>query len=176
MMGSRRSRRFSHQFDAALIDATALPFPDATFDTVIANHMLYHVPDVPRALREIRRVLNPGGACYAATFSRGNMREFNELVQRFFGVPISNAAAHFGLENGFDMMRDCFPKVDLLKYPDELIVTESQPLIDYINSTRMRARATTDRVVAFKNFLDAEIARKGPLHITKDTGMLVAHA
>ena len=41
-------------------DAQDLPFEAAAFDTVIANHMLYHVPD-RRALAEIRRVLKPGG-------------------------------------------------------------------------------------------------------------------
>src|SRR5437764_1240500 len=44
-----------------LADAQALPFRDAHFDAVIANHMLYHVPDLPRAFDEIRRVLAPIG-------------------------------------------------------------------------------------------------------------------
>jgi SAM-dependent methyltransferase len=42
-------------------DLTALPFPDADFDVVIANHVLEHVADDARALAEIRRVLRPGG-------------------------------------------------------------------------------------------------------------------
>ena len=45
------------------IDAQAIPFEDATLDAVIANHMLYHVPDRAAALAEIRRVLVPGGSC-----------------------------------------------------------------------------------------------------------------
>jgi len=43
------------------IDVQAIPYNDASFDVVIANHMLYHVPDLPKALAEIRRVLRPGG-------------------------------------------------------------------------------------------------------------------
>ena len=43
------------------IDLTALPYPDADFDVVIANHVLEHVADESRALAEIRRVLRPGG-------------------------------------------------------------------------------------------------------------------
>src|SRR5262249_8316726 len=43
------------------LDLTALPFPDAHFDAVIANHVLEHVADERRALAEIRRVLRAGG-------------------------------------------------------------------------------------------------------------------
>jgi len=42
-------------------DATSLPYTDARFDLVIANHVLEHVEDDWRALAEIRRVLRPGG-------------------------------------------------------------------------------------------------------------------
>jgi ubiquinone/menaquinone biosynthesis C-methylase UbiE len=51
-----------HPFAFAMVDAQAIPFPDATFDVVIASFMLYHVPDRSRALAEIRRVLTPGDA------------------------------------------------------------------------------------------------------------------
>ena len=43
------------------IDVTALRFDDSTFDLVICNHVLEHVPDDRRAMREIARVLKPGG-------------------------------------------------------------------------------------------------------------------
>jgi ubiquinone/menaquinone biosynthesis C-methylase UbiE len=46
--------------DARLGDAQDVPFPDASFDCVVAAWMLYHVPDVSRALGEFARVLRPG--------------------------------------------------------------------------------------------------------------------
>jgi ubiquinone/menaquinone biosynthesis C-methylase UbiE len=42
-------------------DALAMPFPDASFDRVIAAEVLEHIPDDMAAMREIHRVLKPGG-------------------------------------------------------------------------------------------------------------------
>ncbi len=41
-------------------DVTSLPFTDATFDMIIANHILEHIPDDDKAMRELKRVLKPG--------------------------------------------------------------------------------------------------------------------
>src|SRR5258706_10720793 len=49
-----------HSFAFERVDAQSIPFADASFDMVIANHMLYHVPGRPEALAEIPRVLRSG--------------------------------------------------------------------------------------------------------------------
>ena len=66
----------------ANLDAQRLPFADATFDVVLANHMLYHVPDIDAALAEVRRVLKPTGMLVAATNSLQNMPELGTLYRR----------------------------------------------------------------------------------------------
>lgn len=53
--GSRR------RFGLAVADALRLPFPDGAFDIVICSEVLEHIPDYGAALREITRVLKPGG-------------------------------------------------------------------------------------------------------------------
>lgn len=47
-------------------DLAALPFPDGAFDAIHARVALHFVPDVPAALRELRRVLRPGGRLLAS--------------------------------------------------------------------------------------------------------------
>jgi SAM-dependent methyltransferase len=49
------------------IDVTRIPYGDASFDWVLCNHVLEHVPDDALALREIRRVLRPGGTAVLQT-------------------------------------------------------------------------------------------------------------
>lgn len=52
---------FEQRFGNVRIDVTDLQFPDASFDAVMCNHVLEHVPDDRQAMREIRRVLKDDG-------------------------------------------------------------------------------------------------------------------
>lgn len=61
------------------IDAQSIPYADETFDIILANHMLYHIPDRKKALAEIRRVLKTGGALLAATNGKKNHARNVEL-------------------------------------------------------------------------------------------------
>ena len=59
-----------------IIDIQNIPYGDNTCDIVIANMMLYHVPDLKRGLNEVRRVLKPGGKFYCATFGENGIMEY----------------------------------------------------------------------------------------------------
>ncbi|MFZ0679925.1 class I SAM-dependent methyltransferase [Candidatus Binatus sp.] len=167
--------RMGHSFTYMQADAQAIPFRDTSFDAVIANHMFYHVPDIPRALDEIRLVLKPGGFCYAATMGLANMREMNDLSARFFSIPrMTESAARFGLESGEAYMRAAFTDVKLERYPDSLVITEAAPLIDYICSMRVRSRITDEQVAALRDHVENEIATHGEIRMTKDSGLFIA--
>ena len=64
----------------AVADVQALPFADERFEAVIANQVLYHVPDRERAMSEIRRVLRPGGRLYAATLGHNYLHELRPAL------------------------------------------------------------------------------------------------
>lgn len=66
--------------DARVADVQELPFADGEFDLVVAAWMLYHVPDIDRALAEIARVLRPAGRLVAVTNSTTHLLELRELV------------------------------------------------------------------------------------------------
>ena len=164
-----------HSFTYSQADAQAVPFRDESFDAVIANHMLYHVPDITSALGEVRRVLKPSGFCYAATMGLANMREMDELATRFFSIPrMTESTARFGLESGEGYMRRAFSEVKLERYPDSLVVTEAEPLMDYIGSMRVRSRVTDEQIAALRRHVEDEIAARGEIRITKDSGMFIA--
>lgn len=57
----RNAERLGLDVDGRVADAEGLPFDDASFDLVVGHAVLHHVPDVALALREVLRVLRPGG-------------------------------------------------------------------------------------------------------------------
>ena len=63
-------------------DAAALPFDDASFDTVVATFVLCSVGDVDQSLREIRRVLRPGGTIRLLEHARARNRVIGALQDR----------------------------------------------------------------------------------------------
>src|ERR1041385_5050574 len=104
-----------------------LPFASNAFDVVIANHMLYHVEDRERALREIKRVLRKGGLFFAATNGRDHLKEIKALVPESAAV-----SAGFTLENGGEQLERVFANVQRDDHLDALHVTEGEPLIAYL--------------------------------------------
>lgn len=150
------------------VDAQDIPFPDGSFDAVIANMMLYHVPDIPRALREIRRVLKPGGTFYAATYGEHGVVE---AVAEMIGMRLEGNH-RFTLQNGAARLGEAFGQVDCARYDDALDVTDPNDLVAYLRSMASMEVLTS---VSDEALLAAFRARMidGVLSLPKEYGMFI---
>lgn len=116
--------------EGVVADASHLPFADASFDAVLACHMLYHVPDARVALAEFKRVLRPGGILGVTTNLEGNMGPFYALGAAAFGGKASDPAADiFGLRKAEQLVGEQFEDTVVFEVPGELAVTSAEDLV-----------------------------------------------
>ncbi len=163
------------------IDAQEISFEDKTFDVAIANHMLYHLPDVDKAISEIRRVLKLTGRFYAATNSISHMKELDDFITEHMASKLPGVFGRmdisgFVLENGKEKLSKHFENVTLHSPPEShLYVTEAEPFMAYILSmARWSAlvdgvsKQEVDEVVAeAKNVAEKSL----PIRITTSAGL-----
>ncbi|HKU59464.1 MAG TPA: class I SAM-dependent methyltransferase [Gaiellaceae bacterium] len=116
--------------DARVGNIDELPFDDASFDTVVAAWMLYHVNDIDRGLSEVARVLAPGGHLVANTNSSRHAEEVFDLIQ----YPEERRRWVFRAENGEDILRKHFSDVQRRDIVAVATVGDRQTLVNYQQS------------------------------------------
>lgn len=158
--------------DYMVIDIQNIPFEDDSFDIVIANMMLYHVPDIDKGLSEVRRVLKDGGNFYAATYGEhGIMEHVAKLLGRY-GVTDTTSRA-FTLQNGQKILEPYFDNVKMLRYEDSLAVTNVDDLVDYVCSLSNMSTLASIPKDEIREVL-TEHMKDGVLMVPKEYGMFVA--
>ncbi|HEX6035939.1 MAG TPA: methyltransferase domain-containing protein, partial [Anaerolineales bacterium] len=154
------------------IDAQAIPFEDESFDGVIANHMLYHVPDRPRAILEFKRVLKPGGMLMVTSVGENHMKEMMDWYRQVHVSKIWESFANpFTLENGLEQLKPYFPNVLLARYEDNLGITEVEPIMAYIRSGMRVSELSEDELAKLQRDLETQLQEKGKIFISKDSGL-----
>ncbi|RIK43135.1 MAG: class I SAM-dependent methyltransferase [Chloroflexi bacterium] len=162
-----------HSFRFEQGDVQRLPFATASFDAVVANHMLYHVADLAQGLAEIHRVLKAGGKLFAATNGEMHMYELRQLLNAFDStIPPDRAHFPFTLENGAGLLAPYFARVELRRYESALAVTEAAPLVAYILSMDVIPPERRDELTTHVE--DTLRAHGGMFRIQKATGLFVA--
>ena len=157
------------------IDAQSIPFEDEAFDAVIANHMLYHVPDRPKAIAEIKRILKPGGRLIATTIGQNHLKEIANWIR--YVSPASDFESFgspFTLENGLEQLEQFFSQVTVSRYSDNLDVTEVKPIIAFILSTSHAAEIIEEELAKLEIELEQELKEKSKIFIQKDSGLFEA--
>jgi ubiquinone/menaquinone biosynthesis C-methylase UbiE len=176
MVGRARENLASINRDItfAEVDVQDLPFPGESYDAVIANHMLYHVPDLPRGLSQIRRVLKPGGRLFAATNGREHMKELREIAHEVYaGIP-AERITKFGLEEGAADLAPYFIDIEMHPFDNLLHVTDAEALKAYIRSMQMAQSTSHDVVDAIERRIDERMARDGAIDIGTRAGVFLA--
>ncbi len=156
-----------------IVDAQAIPYPDATFDVVFAHFMLYHIPNRPKAYGHIRRVLRPGGWFFTAALGWDHLKEIYEMAMQLEETPADVWQLSFRLDNGAAELAQYFDEVELIEYPDSLRVTEAEPLIDYILSMMHSHPVKAGRLNQVRLKIQEKLAHNGVIEIAKQSGVFV---
>jgi SAM-dependent methyltransferase len=159
MLRSLADLRQSGGLSLVQADAQRLPLPDDSVDVAMAMHMLYHVPDVPAAIRELRRITKRGGTVLASTNSPAHLAEINDLllaaISRQLDRPVRPMAADsFTTQTGTALLSREFSSVTLHPLDLSLSIPAAQPVITYVASLREPTLAWIGEPLDFDAVLD----------------------
>ncbi|MFJ8347410.1 class I SAM-dependent methyltransferase [Streptomyces sp. NPDC094153] len=169
----------------AVAEATRLPLATESVDCALAMHMLYHVPDIPQAVRELSRVVARDGLVIVSTNSDGDKAELDDLWQRAAGDVLGTGrgpalialGARFPLEKAPAFLGEEFGRVRTIELPGTITVRDPEPVIAYLASYQAWAdqhdvpfEATVERA---REILGDHIARHGTYEVGCRSGILV---
>ena len=160
------------------INAEDIPYEDESFDVVIAQHMLYFVPNIEKALAEIKRVLSQGGMFYVSANSCDSMAELNKLAEKFapnLGLDNNGFSNRFDLENGKSILEKYFSEINIEILEGKIIVDDAKPVVSYKASTIQGSSILVgEKKKEFTKYLEDYIRKNGNISITTKTCMFKA--
>jgi SAM-dependent methyltransferase len=134
-------------------EATALPFPDESFDGVAILYVLYHLSDPRRALAEARRVMRPGGLIAVAAPSRHDSPELAHALPK---TPLT-----FDAELAPGLLRGLFEEPEVKHWDAPLVeLPTARDVRDYLIGKQVapdRAQAVAEAVE-----LPLSVTKRGP--------------
>ena len=160
-----------------ILDADALELPAASYDRIIANHMLYHVEHRDICLAAIARGLKPEGTFYCSTVGDTHMQELHQLVIEFdprIEVPFQSLTGAFHLENAKPQLLRHFAHAERQDQDNDLIVDDPQAIYDYIYSFPGNASLILEhKGRELLSLIEDKLRREGAMFIHKSTGMFI---
>jgi ubiquinone/menaquinone biosynthesis C-methylase UbiE len=163
-----------------------LPFPDNHFDLVSCCFAIYYAADIPFTIKELHRVLRPGGRLFTTGPMPANKKLFYEVIRDATPIPIPPMPGSSRYESGIvATMRKTFAHVDLHVFENPLTFDTVDPFLEYT-----RASLSEDRKIWTSLFSGAaefealmgqirtaaekRLAKDGTLVMTKVVGGAIA--
>lgn len=155
-----------------LADIQDLPFEDGSFDIIIANSMLYHVPNLGKGLSEVRRVLKGDGRFYCATLGKNN---FMEEIAKWFklGGESFTPNYNFTMQNGKSKLQSAFSDIEARLYDDSLHITDIDDLVTYLSSLSSLKMLNEVPLEKIREIIKYH-AIDGVVDLPKEYGMFIA--
>jgi SAM-dependent methyltransferase len=163
-------------------DVVRLPLPDRCVDVILSAHMLYHVPDIPAAMTEFRRVLRPGGELVAVYDSAiDDQPEMDELFLSSGGTTSLNAITNrFSLETAPGYLRAVFDNVVVHEERPDLLVPDVGAVVAGIDDLSVVAQDHLQPGLSWAEMLDRArcsvsevVAREGRFKISEHKAVIV---
>ncbi|MBI1298439.1 methyltransferase domain-containing protein [bacterium] len=176
------------QLPVSAVQASAeqLPLADASCDRLMANHMLYHVRERTAALREMWRVLKPGGRVLLATNAADNSRQLRDLHaevahEHGYQPQEGSLVARFSLDS-YELVEDVFPgarvmvRADAFLFPsvDAVLRYYASMMVDLIDAPPLDASHRPLLLSAMQRQLEAIFAQETIFRVSKAAGCFVA--
>jgi ubiquinone/menaquinone biosynthesis C-methylase UbiE len=140
-------------------DIQALPFDADTFDLVLANHVLYHLPDIDQGVRELARVTRSSGTLVATTNADDipvAVIDLHRAAQARIGIAAEpEESSTFSLRNGEAVLRKSYDDVQLHTFRDQQVFPDAAALISAYRTTGRFRAASRRSDVEETNLLEA---------------------
>jgi len=186
MLSTSQQQANAHHLPVVAIEADAerIPAPDASYDLGMANHVLFHVGDVAAALRELRRVLKPGGRAVLSTAGANSSARLESLhreaAERLGYKPTGRVIDRFNMDH-LDLVRSVFPHAVRDMRDDAFVFPSADVTVRYYASGMIDAIANRpvdnvhrDQLLTLvAERVAAVIAREGVFRDPKPAGCFV---
>lgn len=157
-----------------MLDIQNANIKGGSIDFVIANSMLYHVPDIDKAVRDVHRILKDNGIFYASTFGKSVYSYLQKHISNISRDISLAKEVTFTLQNGGDYINKYFSDVKINRYHNSLKIKDTNDLVDYIYSMTSIVGLKEEHREDIYNYFEALKDDNGNIVVETEYGVFVS--
>jgi ubiquinone/menaquinone biosynthesis C-methylase UbiE len=159
-----------------VVDIDNLPYPDDSFDIVMAHHVIYHASDKNKAISELKRVVKSDGFISITTNSEKHMLNVYTIahsIDENFSM-VRNIDG-FTEEDADTLLKKHFSNIEKTIYEDMLEVNDLEFMVDYIKSTTepRKMNLRNDFYEKYSEIVKHDIEENGHFDILKRSPLFI---